>query len=60
MHRGQQRLAWTFEASLRSRSPGVSLEGSLRSPGGQPRPCPSSVLGPAKVVKGCFALGRLI
>ena len=44
MHRGQPEVSLDVEASLRSRSPGVSLEGSLRSPGGQPAPCPSSVL----------------
>ena len=42
MHRGQPEVSLDVEASLRSRSPGVSLEGSLRSPGGQPALVPAA------------------
>ena len=57
--RDQSEVSLDVEASLRSRSPGGQLGSSLRSPGGQPAPCHSSVLGPQRWWKGvlrCVAL----
>ena len=60
MHRGQPEVSLDVEASLRSRSPrgqlGRQLEVTRRSAG----PLSQQRVGSAKVVKGCFALGRLI